>query len=148
LAKEPKKPRARSRVSNGKFPPGDRRSAMSRRFEDLTTAYLGGLDEPLDEGTLALARSAAMTTMRLERIEARAIEEQEIDDERLVRLAGFLGRTLTALNALKAKARPSGDPRSNLQRHLEEMAQRKAEAEKARQAEALATEGTAAHEAR
>jgi hypothetical protein len=145
VSTEPKKPRARSRVSNGKFPPGDRRSATSRRFEDLTTAHLAGLGAPLDEGTLALARSAAMTTMRLERIEARAIEGQEIDDERLVRLAGVLARTLAALNSLKSKERPSSDARSDLARHLEKMAERK----KARlAAQALATEGTAAAEAR
>jgi hypothetical protein len=64
--------------------------------------HLGGIDEP-DEAAIALAKTAALASMRLERIEEREIKGEPVDDERFSITVGLLGRSLRALAALKAK---------------------------------------------
>jgi hypothetical protein len=120
-----KKAVTQAKRTNGR-PPFDKRGSQARRIFDLMRDYLGR-DVP-DEAALALARAAALTTVRIERLEEREVKGLEIDDERLVRLSGSLARTLTALRALKTKPQSGpSDSVSPLQRHLEQLA-RKAKA--------------------
>lgn len=74
IVKAPKKPQARSRVTNGKstLPGVDGRSVWVRRLNDLIVLFqedLGG-DEGLTEMQRALIRRAATLTVELERAEA------------------------------------------------------------------------------
>jgi hypothetical protein len=115
----------KSRVSNGKRP-FDRRSSDARRLEDLTASFLREFEAP-SEAAIAIARSAGLARLRIERIEAREMAGKEIDDERLVRLMGAVNRSVQALAALKPKGEPRRDGAETLVEHLERMARRKAE---------------------
>jgi hypothetical protein len=141
----PAKPVARSRISNnGLFLRGvNPRSSTARRFRDLARAYIADI-ENVTEPVLALARSAALAAMRLEKMQTQVISDEDVDDLKFVRLSGALSRSLQALNALKPKP-PAGEHRpSGLQRHLEMMAERREQARL--EAEALAAEGLSATE--
>jgi hypothetical protein len=97
----PKK--GRSRVTNNAlFLPGADR-AKARRFRDLIRAYTAGI-ETLDQPVLMLAKSAALASLRIERLQAQVVGDQDVDDGKLVRLTGVLGRTLSALRAMKPMA--------------------------------------------
>jgi RecA-family ATPase len=73
----------RSRVSNGKdvLPDIDGRSAMARRFKDITTAVLidqGGADQ-CSESRLQLVRRFAAAAVLAERLESRLANGEQID---------------------------------------------------------------------
>jgi hypothetical protein len=106
-------------------------------------AYLTGVEAPTEE-MLGLARSAAITAFRLERLEVRAVRDEAMDDERLVRLAGVFSRTIAALSTMKAKAfhQPinEGGP-SPLALHLAKLA-RQADLEAEAAAKADGAEGS------
>jgi hypothetical protein len=92
------------------------RSSKARRFRDLVRAHLDGLDDP-DQGTIATARAAALTTLRIEALQATIINGEDIDDGMFSGLTEALGRSLRALSALKekaqakqAKAKPAAPP--------------------------------------
>jgi hypothetical protein len=117
-------------VSNGKGR-YDRRSSTSRRLDDLAASYLAAFDAP-DEAAVGLARSAALAAARIERLEVREVKGEAIDDECLVRLMGAHSRALAALDGLKARKTQSASadepPGDALQRHLAELASRRAPA--------------------
>jgi hypothetical protein len=73
----------RSRVSNGKdvLPDIDGRSAMARRFRDITNAVLtdqGGADQ-CSESRLQLVRRFAAAAVLAERMESRLANGEQID---------------------------------------------------------------------
>jgi hypothetical protein len=78
-------------------------SSKARRFRDLVRAHLDGIEAP-DAGAIATARAAALTTLRIEALQATIINGEDIDDARFSSLTEALGRSLRALSALKEKA--------------------------------------------
>jgi hypothetical protein len=93
----------------------DPRGAEARRFRDIVRASLDGIAE-LDHAAVSLARASALATLRL--------DNGDVDDFNLVRLAGVIARSQQALAAMKAKqAEPAGSSSiTDLKRHLAELA--------------------------
>jgi hypothetical protein len=114
---------SRSRRTNGKAP-YDQRASHARRLSDLEASYLRDFEAP-SEAAVAIARGAALASLRIERIEAREMAGKEVDDERLVRLMGAVNRSVQALAALRPKTSSDRRPGLSLEQHLEEMAARK-----------------------
>lgn len=115
-ALRPRKPTARSRVSNGAdyFLPGvDQRSALARRFRDIASAIVsdqGGIDR-CSESRLQLIRRFAACAVQAEQMEANLASGAVIEvaahaqlSSTLVRLASRLGidrRTRAVVPALR-----------------------------------------------
>jgi hypothetical protein len=97
----PREEKARSRARKAKRL-YDGRSPAAYRLAALIAAHLEGIDEPGEEA-LALAKAAAVATVRLDKIEAAEVKGEEVNDEVFVRVAGQLGRSLRALADLRAK---------------------------------------------
>jgi hypothetical protein len=96
----------------------------------LIRASLVDIPEP-DHVAIGLARVSALASIRLDALSSQVISgSEDVDDLKLVRLAGVVARSQAALAAMKAKAQaqPPGAPPgpSALWRHLAEMAKRKA----------------------
>jgi hypothetical protein len=79
------------------------RSARARRFRDLVRAHLDGIDDP-DAGAIALARSAALASLKVESLQARILSDEDVDDAMFARLCDSHGRALRRLAMLKATA--------------------------------------------
>lgn len=97
----PRKPRGRSRVTNGKTPfvEADGRGPWARRWRDVVaeiTSDLGGADL-LSEGQRQLARRAATISIACERMEGEAAVGNKIDLEEYGRLTDRLGRAFHRL---------------------------------------------------
>jgi hypothetical protein len=98
----PRKPTARSRVSNGRdvLPNVDGRSLIARRYRDISTAILidqGGVDQ-CSESRLQLIRRFAAAACLAEQMESRLANGEQIDigehatlSSTLVRLAAKIG---------------------------------------------------------
>jgi hypothetical protein len=114
---------SRSRRTNGKAP-YDQRASHARRLSDLEASYLCDFEAP-SEAAVAIARGAALASLRIERIEAREMAGQEIDDERLVRLMGAINRSVQALAALRPKQLSGSKRTDDLDAHLAAIAARK-----------------------
>jgi hypothetical protein len=110
-ALEARKPRARSRLTNGNElfatnEPIDGRSMASRRFRDILgqiVADLGGSDR-LSEGQRQLARRVALMALECEKLEAKSIAGEEINLEQFGQLSDRIGRAMQRLG-LKRVAR-------------------------------------------
>lgn len=92
----PRKPTARSRVSNGSdlLPNVDGRSATARRFRDICSAIIvdqGGLDR-LSESRLQLIRRFAAAAVLAEQMESKLVEGTAIDLSEHAQLASTLCR--------------------------------------------------------
>jgi hypothetical protein len=92
----PRKPTARSRVTNGKdlLPGIDGRSTVARRFHDIVTAILvdqGGIDR-CAESRLQLIRRFAAAAVIAEQMEARLANGEEINIAEHAQLASTLVR--------------------------------------------------------
>jgi hypothetical protein len=103
----PRKPRGRSRVTNGKTPfvEADGRGPWARRWRDVVaeiTSDLGGADL-LSEGQRQLPRRAATISIACEKMEGVAAAGNEIDLEEYGRLTDRLGR---AFHRLGLERRP------------------------------------------
>jgi hypothetical protein len=111
-ASEPRLPKQRSRVSNGKlFVETDHRTAWSRRFRDVLAEIisdLGGADL-LSEGQKQLARRCATIAITCERMEGEAAAGNAIDLEVYGKLTDRLGRALQRLG-LKRQYREISTP--------------------------------------
>jgi hypothetical protein len=93
---EQSKAKLRSRVSNGKdvLPDIDGRSAIARRFKDITSAVLtdqGGIDQ-CSESRLQLVRRFAAAAVLAERMEARLANGEEINTAEHAQLCSTLVR--------------------------------------------------------
>jgi hypothetical protein len=98
----PRKPTARSRVSNGNdvLPGVDQRSSAARRYRDITSTLCidqGGVDH-LSEARLQLIRRLSACAVLAEALEARLVAGEKISIEEhaqlvssMVRLVGKLG---------------------------------------------------------
>jgi hypothetical protein len=127
-AVQPKKGRARSTNRILVLPRGvEARSSQARRFRDIVRAALDGV-EPT-QAAVALARSCALASLRLDAIQAQIFGDGDVDDLKLVRLAGVVARSQAALAAMKGKAATHG-PTETLAQHLAELARRGAEKER------------------
>jgi hypothetical protein len=73
--------RQRSRISNGRdlLPDIDGRSAVARRFKDITSAVLIDQGERLSESRIQLVRRFAAACVMAEQMEARLVNEEEIN---------------------------------------------------------------------
>jgi hypothetical protein len=96
----PRKPPARSRVSNGKDWLGvDQRSSIARRYRDLmheAIADSGGLSE-CSQARLQLIRRLAALSVQLEALEAKLAEGAEIDITEYTALTSTLVRVISRL---------------------------------------------------
>lgn len=117
--------RARAAVSNHKdlLPGLDGRSASARRFRDLVLSYIsdsGGI-ENCSEVRLGLIRRLASTTVAAELLEARMVNGESVDLNKLctlasttVRLATRLGierqpKPVESLASILARMEPEGE---------------------------------------
>jgi hypothetical protein len=105
---EPRSPKNRSAVSNGKrlFVEGDARSPWSRRYYDLIALHvsdMGGRSN-LSEAQLALIKRAATLEVELEQMEGKLSLGESIDLDVFGRATGNLRRVWEALG-LKREAR-------------------------------------------
>jgi hypothetical protein len=116
-----------SRRGNGRRPRGmDGRSLEGRRLTELVEAYTAGI-EPLDEPTMAIARGAALMSLKLERFEERTTRGEDIDTDRLQRLSNALNRAILALSRLKQAQTAQATEQPTLAQHVAALAARKAE---------------------
>lgn len=91
----------RSSITNGTdlLPHIDGRSVVARRYRDIQNAIasdLGGLSV-MTEAQLQLARSAAGLTLLRERLDAKAVNGESVDDMQYCRISNSLSRVLVAL---------------------------------------------------
>jgi hypothetical protein len=97
----PRKPTARSRVSNGKdwLAGVDQRSSIARRYRDLMAEAIadsGGLNE-CSQARLQLIRRLAALSVQLEALEAKLAEGAEIDITEYTVLTSTLVRVISRL---------------------------------------------------
>jgi hypothetical protein len=97
----PRKPTARSRVSNGRdwLAGVDQRSSVARRYRDLmheAIADSGGLSE-CSQARLQLIRRLAALSVQLEALEAKLAEGAEIDITDYTALTSTLVRVVSRL---------------------------------------------------
>ena len=97
----PRKPTARSRVSNGKdwLAGIDRRSSIARRYRDLMAeaiADAGGVDE-CSQARLQLIRRLAALSVQLEALEAKLADGADIDIAEYTSLTSTLVRVVSRL---------------------------------------------------
>jgi hypothetical protein len=91
----------RSRISNGKHPPGmTGNSAEARRYRDLVEAYGEGLDMT-DERVRALVKDAAAAGVKIE------MRGDTLAHLEFVRLSGVRRRNLEKLAAMRVQASPT-----------------------------------------
>jgi hypothetical protein len=124
-AVEPQKGRSRSTNRILVLPRGVHpTSSQARRYRDLVRSALADFEKP-DQAAINIARSIALASLRLDQIQAQIFTDGEVDDERLVRLAGIVARSQHALAAMREKAAApvSVTGVADLQRHLARLAQ-------------------------
>ena len=97
----PRKPTARSRVSNGRdwLAGVDQRSSIARRYRDLMAEAIadsGGLSE-CSQARLQLIRRLAALSVQLEQLEAKLAEGAEIDITEYTVLTSTLVRVVSRL---------------------------------------------------
>ena len=97
----PRKPTARSRVSNGKdwLAGVDQRSSIARRYRDLMAEAIadsGGLSE-CSQARLQLIRRLAALSVQLEQLEANLADGAEIDITEYTVLTSTLVRVVSRL---------------------------------------------------
>src|SRR5262245_66511598 len=97
----PRKPTARSRVSNGKdwLANIDQRSSIARRYRDLMAeaiADAGGIDE-CSQARLQLIRRLAALSVQLEQLEAKLADGADIDVTEYTVLTSTLVRVVSRL---------------------------------------------------
>jgi hypothetical protein len=97
----PRKPTARSRVSNGKdwLAGVDQRSAVARRYRDLMAeaiADAGGVSE-CSQARLQLIRRLAALSVQLEQLEAKLADGADIDIAEYTSLTSTLVRVVSRL---------------------------------------------------
>jgi hypothetical protein len=111
-------PHARSSVSNGKraLPDTDGRGTWARRRRDLIASFTAELNRPLLERDRALIANAASLIVRCEQLHVRIVNDEEVDDDQLIRLSNVATRLLTALGLDKAKPQPSGPSLADIMR--------------------------------
>jgi hypothetical protein len=104
-----KPPASRSRVTNGSrvHQTGDERSSSARRFRDLIESFSTDLGE-LSEADMAMVRTAATLTLKMELIQADLVAGKEVESDQLIRMAGTVRRSLAAISAKAAAKKPSG----------------------------------------
>ena len=88
-------PFGRSRLTNGRLPPGiDGRTLQRRRFRDLVRGYESEF-EVTSEADRSSIRTAATLTLKIEEMEAAQLRGEPVDAGDLTRLVGERRRTLT-----------------------------------------------------
>ena len=92
----PKKGRAHATNTIFSLRGVDGHSSTARRFRDLLRDALAGIDDP-DQGAIALARAAALASLRIERLQSRIIGDEDIDDLRFAKLTAALGARAVCL---------------------------------------------------
>ena len=97
----PRKPTARSRVSNGRdwLAGVDQRSSIARRYRDLMAEAIndaGGVSE-CSQARLQLIRRLAALSVQLEALEAKLAEGAEIDITEYTSLTSTLVRVVSRL---------------------------------------------------
>ena len=97
----PRKPTARSRVSNGKdwLAGVDQRSSIARRYRDLMAEAIadsGGLSE-CSQARLQLIRRLAALSVQLEQLEAKLADGGDIDIAEYTSLTSTLVRVVSRL---------------------------------------------------
>jgi hypothetical protein len=97
----PRKPTARSRVSNGKdwLANVDQRSSIARRYRDLMAEAIadsGGVDE-CSQARLQLIRRLAALSVQLEQLEAKLADGADIDIAEYTSLTSTLVRVVSRL---------------------------------------------------
>lgn len=99
--KIPRKPTARSAVSNGtkQLIAGDERGVWARRRHDIIAAHISDLGGPetLSEALLSLCRMSATIRVEMELMEARLSHSESVDLDLYNRLAGNLRRCLESI---------------------------------------------------
>ena len=98
---------ARSRVTNGRLPPGiDGRSLQARRWRDLVRGYEADfiITTEVDRG---LVHMAATLTLTLEGMQAAQLRGEAVDAGELTRLAGQQRRVLADLRRKGEAAVPT-----------------------------------------
>jgi hypothetical protein len=110
---EPRQPRQRSAVTNGRrlFVDGDGNSAWSRRYRDLVAGHVSDLGgDLLSEAQTSLIRRAAAIELELEKMEGRLSRgDASVDLDLFTRSAGHLRRIFETLG-LQRRARDVTPP--------------------------------------
>ena len=103
-------PHARSSVSNGKraLPDTDGRGTWARRRRDLIASFTAELNRPLRERDRALIANAASLLVRCEQMAVKVVNDEDVDDDQLIRLSNVATRLLSALGLGAAKPQASG----------------------------------------
>jgi hypothetical protein len=99
-----------------------------RRLAELTASFLREFPDP-PEAAVALARGAALASIRLENYERREAAGAEISDRYLVLLMGSISRAMTALAAMRPKLQVERSS-TDLASHLAAIAARRRQAER------------------
>ena len=107
----PRKPTARSRVSNGKdwLAGVDQRSSIARRYRDLMAEAIsdaGGVSE-CSQARLQLIRRLAALSVQLEQLEAKLADGADIDIAEYTSLTSTLVRVVSRLG-INRVARDTG----------------------------------------
>ena len=115
----PRKPPARSRVSNGRdwLAGVDQRSSIARRYRDLMAEAIadsGGLSE-CSQARLQLIRRLAALSVQLEALEAKLADGAEIDITEYTALTSTLVRVVSRLG-INRVARDTGVTLSDIMR--------------------------------
>jgi hypothetical protein len=101
----------------------DGRSAESRRFRDLVSAYadeLGGVGE-ITEAQRALVTQAASVQLSAEALQSRIVRGDVVDADELVRVGNVLARLMAAIGIKKGSK--AADGVADLHRYLVEIAE-------------------------
>jgi hypothetical protein len=106
-----RKQMGRSAISNRKVPylnasKIDGRGSHARRFRDLISAFSEGFGD-LSEADMALVRTAATLTLKMELLQADLVAGLPVDADQLIRLAGTSKRALAAVTAKAAGRKPA-----------------------------------------
>ena len=119
----PRKPTARSRVSNGKdwLAGVDQRSSIARRYRDLMAeaiADAGGVSE-CSQARLQLIRRLAALSVQLEQLEAKLADGADIDIAEYTSLTSTLVRVVSRLGINRVARDVTPDPLTYAREHSE-----------------------------
>ncbi|WP_363348292.1 hypothetical protein [Methylocystis echinoides] len=121
-----RKPKARSRVTNGgKLLMGDvdERSQFARRLRDIIALHVdclsrGAGGEALSEAELSLIRRVSVCELRLEEMEMRMAQGKDISIDVYARVAGHVRRMHEALNGLSLRNKVAKDVTPSLGQYV------------------------------
>jgi hypothetical protein len=130
INKAPRKPTARSRITNGKviLEGIDGRSRAGRRAYDIMASLAEELGGNLTAEEQLQVRCVAAMTLEVERLTARLVNGEAVDSVKLSRASNALQRSLNSLRRHAKSRTKIADPRAALSAALAEKANAKAAA--------------------